>query len=137
MKTFQCSSNHRHNWLSLEINEKTIESQLIAKKPQYHYLRHIPSQPANNFISGNVYKPGLKSSDRQGANQQVKDCYYPRQDKVFINLKLQIQQDRLNKIYLKNLRNNLEKRLKSAQSAGDEKLIALLKQESQELALDI
>lgn len=122
---------------NLEIEEGEIGGKYRGQAWKYHYPRHIPQLQPKLYrqYRGVAYstRPIVQSEENYVKPGELTQpicsvqIYKPR--KIAI--------DELSKTHLDNIRRNLERRLEVAQTRGDSSLIDLLKQECQQLALNI
>ncbi len=119
-----------------------LEGETIGKyrgqEWKYHYPRHIPHLQPKLYrqyrgiaYSSRPFIPKVENSPHRQPNALGNGCPVP------LPFPRQAAMSEISQTHLENLRRNLERRLEAAQARGDEQLIQLLKQESQQLALNL
>lgn len=128
MKIYFCSSNHKYSPPTLEITESEITSHNRRQTWQPNYPRHIRSRESQSHRSpGSIFHDGLA---------KPKTCHIACNNSEALNiLQYQLIDQQVKKVHLENARRNLNRRLQKAKSRGDQQLITLLNQESQQLEL--
>lgn len=115
--------------LALEINEGEIGGKYRGQNWKYHYPRHIPQ------LQPKLYRQyrGVAYSSRPNFETEstALTCRIPRtQPTVIVS-------NEVSQVHLETIRCRLERRLEIALANGDARLVHLLKQESQDLKLNI
>jgi hypothetical protein len=118
----------------LEMMEGEIGGQYRGQGWNYRYPRHIPQlkpQPYRQYrgVGYGTHSPSQTTiSDFTTPTSSGQYCPIPIQKptKVFVC--------QTTKTHIENVRRNLERRLQVAKTSGDDRLVHLLEQESQQLA---
>lgn len=112
----------------MEIRESEITSNNRRQAWKPNYPRHLRSRESQFHRSpGAIFHDGLA---------KPKTCRISCNPSEALNiLKYQLIDQQVKKAHLENARRNLNRRLKKAQARGDQQLINLLNQESQQLEL--
>ncbi len=128
MKISCCSLNHQYSPPTIELTESEITSHRRRQTWEMTYPRHLHSRKSQFHRS-----PGAIFHDRLA---KPKTCHIScNNSEVFNILKYQLKDQQVKKAHLDNVRRNLDRRLQKAKAKGDQKLIDLLNQESQQLEL--
>ena len=128
MKISCCSLNHQYSPPTIELTESEITSHRRRQTWEMTYPRHLHSRKSQFHRS-----PGAIFHDRLA---KPKTCHIScNNSEVFNILKYQLKDRQVKKAHLDNVRRNLDHRLQKAKAKGDQKLIDLLNQESQQLEL--
>jgi hypothetical protein len=119
----------------LDANENQIGGKYRGQDWYYRYPRHIPQLKPKLYrqYRGTAYStyPIAKEGDSFAPQWNETGIY----SSVAIFSKTVVS-DEVSQIHLENMRRNLERRLQAARKSGDENLIELLEQESQQLTLE-
>ena len=135
MKISYCSSNHQYSRgrsrlrsPTIEITESEITNRHGRQSWKPNVPRHLCSQESQFHRSpGAIFHDGLA---------KPKTCHISCNNSEALNiLKYQLVDQQVKKAHLENVRHNLNRRLQKAKAKGDQKLINLLNQESQQLDL--
>ena len=130
MKISSCSFNHQYSSPTIEITESEITSHNGRQAWKPNYPRHL-----NNRESQFHRSPGTIFHDRLA---KPKTCHIScNKTEAFNILKYQLKDQEVQKVHLENVRRNLNHRLQKAKDRGDQELINLLNQESQQLELKV
>jgi hypothetical protein len=135
METSHHSLTCRDRPLSLEITEKEIDNMPRGQGWKYRYPRHIPQFPTRSHRTAIAPKSRslpttcqLTLSSTEAVPKLVNDAnlwYYKSSDRE------------AKEVHWENIRQNLERRLQAATANQDRSLINLLKQESQQLEMNV
>lgn len=124
--------------MSLEVTEGEIGGTYRGQAWQKRYPRHVPELKPKPYLQyrGVAYgkRPYIQTGPRVAC--QIEPLRYSVSpdrihDEVVTRTNLSQQ------IHLENIRRHLEHRLQVAKEKGDRELIAVLQQESRQLALDV
>ena len=128
MKISCCSLNRQYSPPTIEITESEITSHNRRQTWKMTYPRHFHSRKSQLHRSpGAIFHDGLA---------QPKTCHIScNKSEAFNILKYQLKDQEVKKAHLENVRLNLNRRLQKAKAKGDQQLINLLNQESQQLEL--
>ena len=128
MKISCCSLNHQYSPPTIELTESEITSHHRKQTWKMTYPRHLHSRESQFHRSpGAIFHDGLA---------KPKTCHIScNKSEAFNILKYQLKDQQVNKAHLENVRRNLDRRLQKAKAKGDQQLIKLLNQESQQLEL--
>jgi hypothetical protein len=135
MKLSYRGVSYNNEPFSLEMTEGEIGGKYRGQDWKYHYPRHIPQLQPKLYqqYRGIVYSTSAVSLAEYPATAQSESqnhtCPVP------LRKPCKVVTNELTKTHLENMRRNLERRLEVAKAKGDEKLVNLLQQESQDLAL--
>ena len=128
MKISCCSFNNQYSFPMIEVTESEITSHNRQQTWKPTYPRHL-----NNRESQFHRSPGTIFHDRLA---KPKTCHIScNKTEAFNILKYQLKDQQVQKVHLENVRRNLNHRLQKAKARGDQELINLLNQESQQLEL--
>lgn len=115
--------------LALEINEGEIGGKYRGQNWRYHYPRHMPQ------LQPKLYRQyrGIAYSSRSTLDTEptILTCRLPRNGMTVIIT------NEVSRVHLETIRRRLERRLEIALANGDGQLVHLLKQESEDLKLNI
>ncbi len=128
MEISYCSSNRQYLPPTMEITEKEITRHNRRHTWQSNYPRHLrPRESQFHRSPGAIFHNGLA---------KPKTCHISCNSSEALNiLKYQLIDQQVKQAHLENVRRNLNRRLQKAKARGDQQLINLLNQESQQLEL--
>ena len=138
MKISYCSSNYQYSRSrsraeslrppTMEITESEITRNNRRQTWKPNYPRHLRSRETQFHRSpGVIFHDGLT---------KPKTCHIScNNSEAFNILKYQLIDKKVKQAHLENVRRNLNRRLQKAKARGDQQLINLLNQESQQLEL--
>ena len=128
MKISRCSFNNEYSPPTIEITESEITSQDRKQTWKPTYPKHLRSRESQLHRSpGAIFHDGLA---------KPRTCHIScNKSEAFNILKYQLIDQQVKKAHLENVRRNLNLRLQKAKARGDQQLINLLNQESQQLEL--
>lgn len=115
--------------LALEINEGEIGGKYRGQNWRYHYPHHMPQlQPKLDRQYRGVFYSSRSHIEHEPTTLT---CPFPRIQPTLIIT------NEVSQVHLETIRRRLERRLEIALTNGDDQLVHLLKQESEDLKLNI
>jgi hypothetical protein len=110
----------------LEVTEGEMGGNYRGQAWKHHYVRHIPEPaPVHDLkYRGVAYRTGESAvavPTTALASRRTVSAFHKRDREQEL--------DTVSKTHLRNIRNNLERRMKAAKARGDEQLVRLLEQE--------
>ncbi len=115
----------------LKMEEGAIAGKYRGQDWRYRYPRHIPQLEPKLYrqYRGISYSTRATATSIEGMELPKIACPLP------LSKPVAIEQDGLSSVHLDNIRRRLERRLQIAIENGDENLVAMLRKESRDLAL--